>query len=53
MGVYTKLADDINEVDVIIAGGMLPPPTKHLMLEASLTMQERRHGRVHCCRPSG
>lgn len=22
MGVYTKLADDIHEVDVIIAGGM-------------------------------
>jgi hypothetical protein len=21
MGVYTKLADDVNEVDVIIAGG--------------------------------
>jgi hypothetical protein len=23
MGLYQKLADDINEVDVIIAGGML------------------------------
>lgn len=22
MGIYNKLADDINEVDVIIAGGM-------------------------------
>jgi hypothetical protein len=36
MGLYTKLADDIGEVDVIIAGGTFPSfTTRKLHIDSS------------------
>lgn len=47
MGIYNKLADDIDEVDIIIAGG-----TMFLMLNHSLTnfLFHRWDSRMHYSR---
>jgi hypothetical protein len=47
MGIYNKLADDIDEVDIIIAGGLSTPLPPFHPTPTDILIPYRRYSRLH------